>query len=386
MFNLRAVVREYSLLGYDTLPLLPGSKVASCRGWQNQDSTQLWQDAPQDTNIGLRAGGEVEAAFLDCDEKHQAGTFQRAQAWLATLGYLPGDYPVIRTPSGGCHIYVSFSGGIPGAYRKLSKDFGAGEFRYGSGAYVAAPPSLIENVAYTLVEGDYRQLPKVTSADVLPLLQNRDLSPQSVNPTIPRGAMALLNWKGVGRYQSRSEAEQACILSLINAGHDFESMKALFDSYPCAGKYAEFSRESPKKALRYLRISYDNAFEYSQTHESPARQSAQAAVAWAESIPWPGKTGRYDRAVFIAHCQIANNAGRLTYSASCRTLAELAGVSSEAATSGTDRLRNAGLIVLLKPSTVNRPTIYQLVPNSYTSTIPPCEEVSNFGTLNRSTT
>jgi hypothetical protein len=57
--------------------------------------------------------------------------------------------------------------------------------------------------------------------------------------------------------KSRSEAEQSLITSLINAGHDFASVLALFMRYPCAGKFSELRVESEKKAESWLRHSYD---------------------------------------------------------------------------------------------------------------------------------
>ena len=112
-------------------------------------------------------------------------------------------------------------------------------------------------------------------------------------------------------YISRSEAEQALVTSLINAGHDFDSVLALLLSHPCAGKFTEIHATSPKQAIGWLKRPFDTAHQWAATHESPARQSAAAALAWAMSSPWPGNTGTTGRAVFIAHATIAHKAGRL---------------------------------------------------------------------------
>jgi hypothetical protein len=350
----------YEGLGFDTLPLPPNSKEARISNWQNRSPWRLWKNADPESNIALRAGGEVQAAFLDCDEKNHKGTYDNAVSWLATLGYLPGDYPIVATPSGGRHVYLCFMGSIPGSYRVLSNNFGAGEFRYGSGAYVAAPPSQVGGVEYSLLDGDYRQLPRIMVVDVLPLLQNQDLTPKKAEISIPRNALALLKGNGIERYSSRSEAEQACILSLINAGHDFPSVQSLFESHPCAGKYMELRRASPQNAFRWLRRCYDNALEYARTHESPARQFSQDAITWSESTPWPGRTGAVDRKVYIAHCLTAYKVGRFTYAASCRSLAELAGVSHETAAKSSCRLLEVGLLELFKRHTVDCANVYRL--------------------------
>jgi hypothetical protein len=147
MNAIRESASKYLTLGYSPIPLDPRSKDASIHGWQRRKLDRLWRDAKPDSNLGLRGGGDVRAAFLDCDEKNQLGTFDHAVTWLAGLGVT--DYPIIQTASGiGRQIYVTFSGGLPGEYRKLKSEFGAGEFRYGQGAYVCAPPSVVTVVIF----------------------------------------------------------------------------------------------------------------------------------------------------------------------------------------------------------------------------------------------
>jgi len=56
---------------------------------------------------------------------------------LASLGLPFGSYPRVQTASGiGRHIYVTFSGALPGNYCKLTQEVGIGEFRYGPSAYI----------------------------------------------------------------------------------------------------------------------------------------------------------------------------------------------------------------------------------------------------------
>jgi hypothetical protein len=367
--DIRAARDEFEGLGFDTLPLRPGSKDAFSRRWQSSDTSRLWRRAPQDANIGLRAGGDASIAFLDCDEDKRPGTFNTAVSWLAGLGYLPGDYPVVQTASLiGRQVYVAFLGGLPGNYRNLANDFGAGEFRYGAGAYVAAPPSQVGDSIYTLLSGDYRQLPKVALADVLTILGNKDLTPVpgDKSPSIPRRAMALLNGKHVENFKSRSEAEQSLITSLINAGHDFASVLALFMRYPCAGKFSELRVESEKKAESWLRHSYDEAVRWTSTHESIARQTAAAMLEQAESISWPGRTGAVDQAIFIAHCHIAYRAGRSVWAAACRDLGELAGVTHSTAAAATRRLIDTNLLALNTPFIADSAALYQFGGQSLT--------------------
>ena len=380
--DLRAARDEYEGLGFDTLPLRPGTKAAMVERWEARNPYRLWRAAPDGANIGIRAGGDAGLAVLDCDEKKQAGTVDAAVSWLAGLGYMPGDYPMVQTASQiGRHVYMILADTLPGDSRYLAAGFGAGEFRHGPGAYVCAPPSTIDGGgAYVLIGGDLRQLPKVTAADVLPILRVQDTTPEPTRPPIPRRALAMLYGKHVENYQSRSEAEQALITSLVNAGQDFDSVLALFLSHPCAGKFAEMYAKSPKRAITWLKRTYTAAVQWAATHESPARRAAAAALQWAMSSPWPGRTGAVDRAVFTAHAMIAHKAGRLTYAAGARSLAELAEVASPTASAASRRLCDAGLLKLDTPAAGDCAKVYRLqqVDKLYHFQSTLCEEVVKF--------
>jgi hypothetical protein len=177
----------YTELGFDAIPLIPGEKNPLPAGWQRRAIHRLRQDVPTGVNIGLRGGGPVQAAFIDCDDKTRPGTFGTAQSWLAGLVYMPGDYLVVMSASGvGRHIYATFAGGLPGSVRTLAKDFGAGEFRYGPGGFVAAPPSVVSRGGqYQLIAGDFRQMPRLNLKDVLPILGNQDTTPEQKSPGFP---------------------------------------------------------------------------------------------------------------------------------------------------------------------------------------------------------
>jgi hypothetical protein len=371
---------NYEELGMDTLPLHPGKKDPVVRGWPRLDSALMWQNAPWNANIGIRTGGGL--AVLDCDDKKQPGTFDEAVRWLANLGLMPGDYPVIQTASKvGRHIYFSFWGSISGDYRLIAPDFGAGELRYGSGAYVVAPPSEItDGGTYLLVEGDFRQIPWVAIEDLIPILSNKDTDSKNSASNIPRNSRSILNGHNIEIYKSRSEAEQALIIGLINAGHSFESVLTLFIKYPCAGKFKELYSKNPNKAITWLKRSYDNGVIWSENHESKGRRLAKAAINWAESVPWPGKTGAIDRGVFIAHATIAWRAGQLEYAASCRTLAEMSEVATQTARNATIRLCNAGLLKLSKSAIGKYSNVYRLKVDKYVHflTTSCCEEVSKY--------
>jgi hypothetical protein len=368
----------YDALGLDTLPLAPGGKNAIRQRWQERDSLRLWQNAPQGANIGIRAGGVAHVAFIDCDDKNAPGTFETVANYLTGLGV--SHYPIVETASGvGRHIYITFGGGLNGDARNLAAEVGAGEFRFGPGAYVVAPPSTITGGSeYRLLSGNLHNMPALALGDILPILGSQDTTPARKN--IPRPAMALLHGKNAEGYPSRSEAEQALILSLVNAGFECAEVLDLFNRHPCAGKYAELKADNPRNAERWLNHSYRQAVEFAK-NESPARRTISAAFAWADSAPWPGRTGAVDRAIFTAHLSIAHKAGRLNWAASCRNLAELAGVSSKTATNANKRLFDADLIALEESATVESANIFRLAMqlDKLTHSLnTPCEEVCKF--------
>lgn len=380
--DVRERVAELEGLGYDPIPLHAGTKRPLMADWPRLAPAVQWAAAPFDANVGLRGGGELHAAFLDCDDRTQPGTADTVRRILAGMGYLPdGDYPFTRTASGlGGHIYVRLTATLPGNYRELRHEVGAGELRYGPGSMVVAPGSVVGGQEYALLAGDLRQLPALDPNDIREFI-TLDTAPTSTPvPTIPRLAYALLtaNADTLARYATRSEAEQACLASLIGAGHDFASIVVLFMTHPCAGKFAELRRKSEESALRWLRRSYSTATAWSEKHESAGRTLARQAQQWALSAPWPGRTGSTDRAVFLAHTEIARAAGALTYAASVRRLAELAGVNAMTAVRANRRLVAAGTVAYDTAHIGTLASLYTLagvMRRAYTSSQSECVEV-----------
>ncbi len=372
---------EYVDLGYDTIPLAEGTKEVHLRNWNIRDPLRLWQGAPHHSNIGIRAGGYSQVAFMDCDDPK---TVNNARGLLAGLGILPNDCPEVETASHlGRHFWVTVTENLPGNSHHFTNDFGAGEFKHGSGSLVVAPPSVLQDGRdYKFVGGDPRQLPHVDLQDILPVLANNDTTIQAARPSIPRSAAPLLHGieNTIQRYSTRSEAEQALIMSLHNAGFEFQDILTLFCTYPCAGKFSENYAKNPHAAISWLARSYATAVEYASTHESKERQSLKSIIQWAHSISWPGRTGSVDRAVFLAHVAIAYNAGRFTYAASTRSLAELAGISNMTANRATRRLCKIDLVKLDTPAVADSANIYQIDKDVHNVTLPKyhCEEVYHY--------
>ncbi len=350
--------KQYDDLGFDTLPVISGGKKPFASAWQNRSPYRLWQNSPQDANIGIRGGGPADVAFIDCDEWK---VFEYVTNHLAGLGYHANSYPIVQTASGiGRHIYITLAGMLSGEARNLSNEIGKGEFRYGAGAMVVAPPSVTsDGNGYQLISGDFAIRPILEVKDILPLLGNREITTKS-KPTLSRKALALLHGKDIDSYSSRSEAEQSILASMANVGLTFGEVLDFFNRYPCAGKYADLKARNAKNAEHWLSKSYNEAMQWVKTHESKARQSAKSAIEWAESKAWKGRTGAIDQLIYLAHANIAYKAGRLIYAAACRDLAEAAGVSHKAATNSTWRLCKSGLLIPDKKAVADNANNYQL--------------------------
>lgn len=371
-------IREYDARGYDTLPLLENSKDAFLTDWQTRAPVDLWAHAPQDCNVGLRCSGALYLAVFDADNKEDPQTSTRISDFLDGLGLHECDYPLVQTPNNGRHCYLSLDQTPKGAYKKLPREMGTGEFRFGPGAYVAAPPSVTDGRGYKLIAGDFANLPRVEVADLRHFI-GTGISPNEspfriptsiAHTTISRKASALLRGDTDALRQffdvakgrvNRSDAEQALLASLANSGHDFDSVLRLFLTNPCAGKFQELYIKNRANAIRWLGHSFDSALVWTNSHESEGQRMARRALEFAYSDTWQGQTGSIDRAVLIAHARIALKSGRVIYAAGARDLAELAGVNRLTATKATHRLMERGLIRRVQESTFNLAATYQII-------------------------
>ncbi|MCB2180201.1 bifunctional DNA primase/polymerase [bacterium] len=365
-FDLASVREYYAEYGFDTLPLLPGTKRAGVKAWQSRSSLDLWQNVKVESNIGIRCGGQSKVAVIDCDDKEQPGTADKIFRFLSGLGLVQNSYPLVKTASGtGRHIYIKARNAPKDRhYFLIAGEVGAGEIRFGAGAYVAAPPSVVgDNSKYQLIAGDFRKLPEVDFKDLLPLLKWEEKFTKKRNRTISRYAYRLLMGDILAYFPSRSEAEQALICSLINTGHTYPSIENLFLKYPGPGKFKEKYSQNPKEGFGYLKHSYFTALEWTENNTSEGRQIAENAIDWAESRTWPGRTGTYDRDIFLAHARIAWKCGKVVYAASCRDLAELANITHVSATNGTKRLTKQGYIHLEKTAVASLANMYSLHKN-----------------------
>ena len=177
---------------------------------------------------------------------------------------------------------------------------------------------------------------------------------------IPRKGRSLLQGDLHYQYESRSEAEQAIVTVLFNAGFCFDEMLALFKSYPAAGKFREIEAvKGSMAATLWLRTCFEKAKNWCAI-DSPARRLARTTQTYAERVPWPGRTGSSDRAVFLAHLNLAHRGGLDVYHASSRELAEIAGCRQLTASKASRRLREAGHIELVTPASFPYANRYRL--------------------------
>jgi hypothetical protein len=352
--EIQAARKWYFENGYDPIPLR--EKIPVSKGWQQKPTFIQWRHAKPDANIGLRSG--YQKAFIDLDDKNRPGTSETFFRWLYGKGYQTGSYPVVETPSGGHHVYVKFTGKMIDSKRNLLPGIGAGEFRYGPGAYVAAFPSVLTGGgAYRLIRGDIAQLPELDLQDVSTLINVNEIITKKPEPKMSRLATLIANGKKPDRYTTDSEAEAALVLSLINSGNSYEYIKHVFNCFPCLGHFRnKHAAKGIQEAERWLYMTYQNALAFSQG-ESPVRRMIAQFIEQAVSASWSNANRKK---VFIAHLEIAHRAGRLEYSASSRDLALMAKVYRDTAMSQTARLIDANFLAVKTAGSVTSATIYKL--------------------------
>lgn len=142
--------------GYKVFPLVPGGKIPAVKDWQKWATTATEAKIVKGEDGGYNWGVFCEASGLvvidlDCKDADKNG-LQSLKQMLNGSGPLPRTFSV-RTPTGGLHLY--YQGHGPNTAGRL----GPGIDTRGTGGYVVAPGSLINNNAYSIE----------SSAPVLPL-------------------------------------------------------------------------------------------------------------------------------------------------------------------------------------------------------------------------
>lgn len=359
--NTQEARAEYIQNGYEAIPLKPQSKLPAARAWETKPTIAQWHNAPADSNIGLRAGHGK--AFLDLDDKNKPGTSAAVARWMEGRGYHAGDYPTVRTPNNGTHIYVNFTDTdkLLGSKRLFSSGDLAGDFRYNSGAFVGAYPSVIEAGAYVLVSGNIARLPELDLKDISELIDINAPAPQATKKSMSRLALVIANGTKPDKYASASEGEAGLILSLINKGYSYEEIKHVFNTYPCLGHYSQkHAAKSSREGERWLYRTYSEMLQYSQ-HESPARRMIAELLQQAKAAPWKNANRKK---VYLAHLETAHKAGKPEYSIDSRTLALTARLNRQTAMNQTAKLIGVDhLLAIAQAGSVVSATTYRLTGN-----------------------
>ena len=293
--------------------------------------------------------------------------------------------PIVQTRRG-AHIYVHTS--VPVKSTRI-----ADMCVRGQAEYVLAPGARHPSgVLYRFIrESD--TIYTLPALDAIPWLP---LEPAPAESKLQRPVdMPLLAWQVLRgyvtpvthpQYQTRSECEAAAVTALINARWTFERVLDAFRrlAHP-ETKYKTKAQRDVTEADDWLRLTFDECGEFARTHESETVKTIHRLRAWALDRTWTGKTGAYDRAVYLAHLSVAGRASKTTYGADVRSLAERALVSLGAVSSANKRLIAQDLLRIQIPGIFTFPTIYQLERAfvSYLNTYPPTnvEEVFKYETI-----
>lgn len=136
----------YARRGWPVFPCVPNDKVPATRNGLHDATTDVervvaWWQACAAYNIGVATGHRFDVIDIDMPDGPDTLAAVRERAPL------PEVLAVVRTPSGGAHIYVPVRGGDDGESRNRAGRWPGIDIR-GLGGYVIAPPSRIANVRY----------------------------------------------------------------------------------------------------------------------------------------------------------------------------------------------------------------------------------------------
>ncbi|NLF00949.1 MAG: hypothetical protein GX601_08215 [Anaerolineales bacterium] len=344
--------------GIDTIPLIEGSKAPALLGWRNLPSSEQWSEVDGAAcNIGVLGGGDLGLAVVDCDDD---GAVRNVGVGLNALGL--ADLPTVETPSGGRHYYLRLAAVplVDGHARALAREVGLGELRFGRGAYVVSPRSVVNGQEYVFITGAPELIPTVPQVawrDLAWLLDEEPAAPPAVDmPSLPvpllwrerpRAVDALLRELAtveagapVGDYASRSEAEQAVVVKLVLAGWSFTQVAELFESAQPA-HYRDHG-----DPLAYLRLCWARGLAYVREH--PQRRLIAEAYRQIEGQPWPGRGGALDQRVALGLLSLAYMVARPQVAAAARDLAQHAAASVGGVCNALRRLRRAGLVAAME--------------------------------------
>jgi len=324
-----------------------------------------------DANIALMGGAQNDqnsfTLYVDVDGPTQAETFERLlrgygiETWIVQRDRFEADDP----HANGKHYYFLANAPVKSKHCEFGEIKARGALVIGAGSqhpsgavyqFVSKPPEIFKLSLSTIPELELSQ------------------ATGNYRPDLSRKAMQLLDGdpETVKRYDTRSEAEAALIASLIVAGRTFDEILGLFIKSDGPGHFAELYYTDPQDAKRYLYRTYRQEQEWlNENAQNNALELASRMRQYANDHTWRGRGSKTDKAILLAHAAIIARCGKTTYAASCRDLAELAGVNSMTATHANHRLIDARLLVLEQPATVSLATVYSVSLESVSSLYTP---------------
>ena len=375
--NILAYVEDLVDLGYDPIPIAPGSKQPARLAWPTMPPPEQWQGAPPACNLALRHGGALRLASMEA-ERNRPEAIPALRRYMAGLGYDWQAYPANLTAHAGERYFFALLDAPTGSHsRKMADDLGGGELRFGPGAFALIPPSLLaDGGRYEMLAGAWDgELPKLLWADVAPLLANGRRQ-DNATPTPPAELSAIAQaladgenvlpadmrkrLRGIGGTDYPSVDDFTTVYRLAALGYDADTVMALLLAHPGYGYFSDLAAKDGAAALHWLADAHAKATAYIAKNGSDVSQRLARLIAQAERETWPGRTGATDKAVYLAHLRIALDANTPVWAGAARRLADLVNVGRVTATRANTRLIESGKLALHTPATAQLAAEYAL--------------------------
>lgn len=318
--------------GLNVFPAIEKDKHPAVKSWmfwmydqQQDDDIETLFHLNDKNNLALVCGQASQNIYVvDCENRPLFHQF--AEAIRKTIG----NTAMSETFRGG-HIFLRSS--EPVEYHK-----GDGYEIRGQGSYVLVPPSIHpESSVYSFTSAKT----DILLADSVPFVNLQFVKPMWV----PRLARQIFRGGG-GEYQSRSEKDQAFLVSLVRAGFQLPQIEKFMLAASYESKFQEIYLQNERRAKNWLERSFENAQKLAHSAEFQEVQNlVRQWQEWVGKDKWTGRTGLVDKAVFQAHLEIAAKSGKIEYHASVRTIAEAAKVSHMTASVANKRLQDLGLVI-----------------------------------------
>jgi len=145
--------QAYARAGWPVFPCIPGEKVpAVAHGFKDAttdpDRIAGWWSRNPDRNMAI-ATGAPGPDVVDVDHHGEQGSGFAALNRLKREGLVENPGAIVRTPSGGLHLYFAADPELPQGNGSIAREHV--DFR-GAGGYVVAPPSTAGGRAYEVVQ------------------------------------------------------------------------------------------------------------------------------------------------------------------------------------------------------------------------------------------